>query len=133
VDVKCCKSVLFLHVTTSKNVLAVVKILQNILAVSCLLPNIHEPASLQPITAFLWLTRRRAEQRHDFGGIAPTTFWPRERSPPSPHGVGAYADSGMVTIYAAKNSSLLRLLFVFFPVYFVYDNHSVSLSHETSC
>jgi len=54
-----CKMLLkcfILHVTTSKNVLAAVKILQNILAVSCLLPNIHEPASMQSITVFPWLT-----------------------------------------------------------------------------
>ena len=42
--------------TPSKNVLAAVEILQNTLAVSRLLPNIHEPASLQPITVFPWLT-----------------------------------------------------------------------------
>ena len=51
-----CKNVIkcfILHVTTSKNVLAVVKI---ILSVWCLLPNIHEPALLQPNTVFPLLT-----------------------------------------------------------------------------
>jgi len=56
-----------LHVPTSKNVLAAVKILQNILAVSCLLADIHEPALFQPITVFPWLAWewRHAARRGD--------------------------------------------------------------------
>ena len=50
------------------------KILQNILAVSCLLPNTHEPALLQPITVFPWLRWewRRAARRRDNETLTPS-------------------------------------------------------------
>jgi len=48
-----------------QNDLGAVSILQNILAVSCLLPITHEPASLQPITVFPWLRWELRRARED--------------------------------------------------------------------
>jgi len=104
----------------SKNVLAAVKILQNIFArcadqLRCLLPDIHEPASLQPNTVFPWFAwewRHAARGRHNTTLIEGVVTV--RRSPRNAETVGAKAIKIICLVYQLVDSQTSISLYLFF-------------------